>query len=378
MLSRLRIGPKLLLAPAAVLLLLILSSCSSYVAMLSQNRAFDVIVHERSARIQQANALLSEAQQAHANVYQLLTWMGAEFAGNRVAGLVGRIGARHQAVAQRFIAMQREVERGGGRGEHAGAAAERRLLGLGHAAFAAYRRDVGEVLELAQQDHSLSASAMSKAERSFDVVEVHLAGLAALEQSLSERAQRAARQEFEAAAVLMPAIVALSVLLTGAITMTVRAALLHELRVIGEAATGLGKGDLSVPRRSYGRDEIADTSRALDSSIRNLNRTLRDIRTRAAEVDEDSRELAGDNAALAREADSLSRQDRQKVRDAALAADVLQRQAKALSRAVQDFKLDETPAPELKLAGGLEELPVEGKPGKGRLHLASVRPDSRH
>lgn len=367
MLSRLKIGPKLLLAPAAVLLLLIVSSCSSYVAMLGQNRAFEAIVYERAARIRDAGALLSESQQAHGNVYQLLTWMGASFSRPRVDGLVREIREHHGSIGRRFDALERAT---------AGAAAEQRLLTLGRTAFGVYLRDVGDVLELAQQDHSLSANAMSKAERSFDVVERHLMGLAALEQALSERAEREARADFDAAAVLMPAIVALSVMLTAALTMAVRSALLHELGAIGAAATGLGKGDLFVPRRSYGRDEISETSRALDASIRNLNRTLRDIRTQAAEVDEESRGVAADSAALA--ADSMQPQDRQKVRDAALAADVLQRQAEALSRAVADFRLDEAAGPDLKLAGGLEETPVGGKPGKGHLHLASSRADARH
>ena len=36
-------------------------------------------------------------------------------------------------------------------------------------------------------------------------------------------------------------------------------------------------GDLTVKERVYGNDEIAQTSRALDASIRNLNFTLRTI-----------------------------------------------------------------------------------------------------
>jgi methyl-accepting chemotaxis protein len=361
MLARLKIGPKLLLAPAAVLLLLVFSSCSSYIAMLSQNRAFEAIVYERAARIKDAGELLGESQQAHANVYQLLTWMGASFSGARVQALVREIRQRHVSIARRFEALAR-----------AGAGAdEQRLLALGREAFAVYLRDVRDVLELAQQDHSLSANAMSKAERSFDVVERHLGALALLEQALSERAQREAKADFDAAAVLMPGIVALSVMLTGAITMAVRGALLKELAAIGKAARGLGAGDLSVPRRAYGRDEISETSRALDASIRNLNKTLRDIRAQAEEVDDDSRDLAEDQALLSRQAESMSGPERQRVRDAAMAAEALQRQALALSRAVSAFRLDETAPPELRLAGGLEEPPAVKK---GHLHLASVKP----
>lgn len=283
MLSRLKIGPKLLLAPGAVLLLLILSSCASYYAMVRQNQAFEMIVHDRAARIRDATELVAEVRQVHAGVYQLLTWLGASFAEQRVAALERDIGRRNGAIGERFAALAVAAR---------ASRSELDLLQRSRAAYVHYRQSVLDVLELSRVDHSMSANAMSKAERTFEQVEGALAELAALERRLSEQASNRAQADFLSLSVWMPVLVALSVVLSLLITMVVRGALLKEVADIGQAAADLARGDLTVPRRAYGRDEIADTARALDVSIGNLNSSLKIIRASARAIDSASRDSA--------------------------------------------------------------------------------------
>src|SRR4051794_35340334 len=58
MLARLRIGPKLLLAPGVVLVLLVVLSCGAYLAMLRQNDSLDTIVQQRANHMQAASSLV--------------------------------------------------------------------------------------------------------------------------------------------------------------------------------------------------------------------------------------------------------------------------------------------------------------------------------
>jgi methyl-accepting chemotaxis protein len=92
--------------------------------------------------------------------------------------------------------------------------------------------------------------------------------------------------------------VALSVLLSLCITLAVRRALLREVRGIGESAHDLASGNLTVRARDYGRDEISDTSRTLDASIRTLNGTLKEILDSARSIDSASRQIALGNTQL--------------------------------------------------------------------------------
>ncbi|MEG2050607.1 MAG: MCP four helix bundle domain-containing protein, partial [Comamonas sp.] len=74
MLDKLRIGPKLLLAPTLVLLLLILSSASAWYGMVRQNASMENMVQVRMAHLKAALDVAGDARYAHGNMYQLLSW----------------------------------------------------------------------------------------------------------------------------------------------------------------------------------------------------------------------------------------------------------------------------------------------------------------
>lgn len=289
MLDRLRIGPKLLLAPGLVLILLIVSSFGAYYAMVRQNQSLEVIVQQRAARIRDATDLVAEAQGAHAAIYQLITWISGSFSANRVEALVADIHRRHTVINRRFAQLTRHTPPG---------SAERRFLEQSEAAHAVYVKAVLDAIEMARVDNSIGANSMIKAERAFDMVALRLSELAQLEQELAEKASQDAAAEFRRISIVMPVLIALSIIMSLAITVAVRRSLLREVREIGEAAQHLASGDLTVRKRVYGADEISDTSRALDTSIRSLNVTLKHILDSAQHIDIASREIALGSADL--------------------------------------------------------------------------------
>ncbi len=291
MLSKLKIGPKLLLAPGVVLILLIALSAGAFLGLLRQNQSLDNMVQQRAVRLKAAADLVAGAHKAHTEIYQLLTWINASFSAPRVDTLVRDLHLRHAALDRQFAQLEMATQAN---------PAERRFVVQSQAAHTVYVRAMQDVIELAMADQSVAASAMSKAERAFDVVAQRLEELSQLEQSLSERAYADAELDFRVLSTWMPIVVALSIALSLLVTMAVRNAMLKEVREIGAAAVDLAEGNLTVRQRVYGRDEIAETSRALDTSIRNLNTTLKTILASAQSIDSASREIAQGNVLLAR------------------------------------------------------------------------------
>jgi len=289
LLGRMRIGPRLLLAPGLVLLLLVVALSGAWWALVRQNQSLESIVEVRAARIRDATELVTDAQSAHARVYQLLTWISGSFSQRRIGTLVADIHQRHAAIERKFASLSANTEPGSG---------ERRFLEQSQAAHALYVTSIGEVIELSLVDQSIGANAMIKAERAFDIVGLRLSELSQLERQLSETASLRAARDFRTISTVMPLLVALSVVLSLAITVAVRRSFLRQVRGIGEAALDLASGNLTVPRRDYGRDEISETSRALDTSIRTLNGTLRGILDSARSIDTASREIALGNVDL--------------------------------------------------------------------------------
>ncbi|MDB5791503.1 MAG: hypothetical protein JWQ80_1527 [Massilia sp.] len=289
MLSRLKIGPKLLLAPGVVLLLLVFLSCGAWYAMVRQNASLEDIVGQRAANMRAASELVFTAQRGHAGVYQLHTWIGGSFPKSRIEPLVRDIHAQHAMSGSGLKRLSAATVAG---------SAERRYVEQATAAHAVYVQAVRDVIELARDDQSISANAMSKADTAFTVVAERLNALSHLEQTLSQQASDSATADFRAMTWMMPCVIALAIGVSLRISMAVRGALLAEIRGIGAAVIDLASGDLTVKDRVYGNDEIAETSRALNASIRNLNLTLRTILESARSIGTASRDLALGNLNL--------------------------------------------------------------------------------
>lgn len=289
MLSRLKVGPKLLLAPAVVLLLLVFLSCGAWYAMVRQNASLETIVGQRAAHTRAASELIFTAQRGHAGVYQLHAWIGGSFPKSRIEPLIRDIHSQHMLTASGLGRLGARTPGGG---------AERRYVEQAAAAHGVYVRAVRDVIEIARDDQSISANAMSRADTAFAVVAQRLKALSQLEQALSQQASDSAAADFQAMTWLMPGVIALAIAVSLGISMAVRRALLAEIRGIGAAAIDLASGDLTVKDRVYGNDEIADTSRALNAGIRNLNLTLRTIIESARSIGTASRDLALGNLNL--------------------------------------------------------------------------------
>ena len=287
MLNQLRIGPKLLLAPALVLLLLILSSSGAWYGMVRQNASLENMVLVRITHLKAAADVVGEAKHVHGNMYQLLSWTNGSFAKARIDALEQQIKARHAAIGTR-LATLRSTATG----------AERTLVDAAITALAGYRKAVLETMEMAQMDQSIATNSMLKAETQFGQFNTQLAQLSALETTLSSEAHATASAEFRNLGWSLLLTVMLSILASIVVTMLVRRAMLLEIRGIADAVQDLAAGKLIAGAPKQGNDEIAATSRVLDQTIAHLNQTLRTIMGAVQSIDTASREIATGNLDL--------------------------------------------------------------------------------
>ncbi len=288
MLNKLRIGPKLLLAPGLVLVLLTLLSAAAYYGMVRQNASLEHMVQVRAARLQAVADVAGDARFAHANIYQLLAWVNGSFAQSRLAALTADIHKKHAQIGDKLGELKKSAAPG-----------ERAPLENSLAALAGYRKMVVETIELAQVDQSIATNSMQKAEKQFVALDTELQRLAALEKKLSVEAHAAAKAEFRSLGIMMAALVLLSIGLSLVVTMLVRRAMLADIHAIATVVNDLAEGQLRASNTAgSGRDEIADTARALDHSISRLDGALRSILKSVHSIDTASKEIASGNLDL--------------------------------------------------------------------------------
>ena len=347
MLKKLRIGPKLLLAPGLVLVLLIVTAAAGYYGMVRQNASMENLVRVRAERLKAAADVSGEARYAHAHIYQLLAWVNGSFAQSRLDALGKQIKARHAGVE---AGLRQLASASGADG------AEHKIVEQSLASLAAYRKAVLDTMDMAQMDQSIATNSMAKAETQFLRLNDKLAELSALQKQLSEQAYARATGEFATLTTTMGAVVLLSIALSLGVTMAVRGAMLRDIRGIADVVVALAAGRLGTGRRNDGRDEIADTARMLDQTMSNLTQTLGTILTAVRSIDTAAHEIASGNLDLstrtemqassleqtASAMDSLTRavqenaaNAQQACKLAASATDMAQRGGAAVQQAVQ-------------------------------------------
>ena len=336
MLSRLRLGAKLLIAPMVVLAMMLAVSIVAWQAMARQGEALETVVQQRAAQTRSAAELAANARQAHSEVYQLITWISASFSQGRTDTLVRGIHRRHAAIARSFTALARLT---GGKGPEAALARQAEI------AYRAYLASVLDVIDLARNDQSISANAMTRSERAFDTMLLRLDALTRLEQLLGERAAQQAADDSKTIATLMPAALMGAFALALVLTLAVRRALLDELDALVVAAIAIGDGDLRGAARMRGADEVCRAGRALAAARDKLN-------SRLQRVLEGARELA-----------------------ARAEGDALHEDALALARSVMAFKLEEGAAAPTPARWGRTKkgTPEALRPGRPYLRLAVSR-----
>ena len=287
MLKKLRIGPKLLLAPGLVLVLLIVTAAAAYVGMVRQNASLENLVQVRAARLKIAADVSGEARYAHAHIYQLLAWINGSFAQNRLDALSQRIRASHAGVDRQLRQLDALADDD-----------ERKIVAQSRHALAAYRKAVLETMEMAQMDQSIATNSMARAEKQFLLLNDQLAQLSALEKQLSEQAHAQAKADFSALTATIAVMVLLSIGLSLGVTIAVRGAMLRDIRAIAEVVLALAAGRLGAGRGDHGRDEIADTARMLDQTMHNLTHTLTAILASVRAIDAAAHEIASGNLDL--------------------------------------------------------------------------------
>jgi methyl-accepting chemotaxis protein len=355
MLKKLRIGPKLLLAPGLVLLLLIVTAAAAYVGMVRQNASLENLVQVRAARLKIAADVGGQARYAHAHIYQLLAWVNGSFAQNRLDALGLRIKSGHAGIEQQLRQLDALADDG-----------ERKIVALSLQSLAAYRKAVLETMEMAQMDQSIATNSMARAEKQFLLLNDQLAQLSALEKQLSEQAHAQAKADFRALSATIAVMVLLSIALSLGVTMAVRGAMLRDIRAIADVVVALAAGRLAAGHGDHGRDEIADTARMLDQTMHNLTRTLSAILASVRSIDTAAHEIAGGNLDLSTRTE--------------MQASSLEQTASAMDSLTQAVQANAASARQAcQLAAGATELAQHGGAAVQQAvrTMASIRASSR-
>jgi methyl-accepting chemotaxis protein len=288
LLANMSIGLKLLVAPLAVLTLLLLLAVSSLIAVKKQQAIVEDFYQTRFEHSKKIGATVGQMQRSLSLTYELLASANANYPIEQIEKIGEKIKKHLDDPQAIFAAWLKEADL------HP---EERKLIENTSKLLAEYRKQVADVIEIAKVDYATAVPIMSIAQQGFDKLAGPVDQLLALEDKLGKDAFDEAQAASERTRTTLIVIVVVSVLVAIGVTLLVRNATVASLSAIRRGAEALQSGDLTQRVAAEGRDEIAATAKAFNALIDNFQQAVRVVLDEANEV--------------ARAADAVSRNSQQ-------------------------------------------------------------------
>ena len=286
LLNRTSIGVKLWLAPGFTILMLLLVAALGLLAMQRQHAVVSELVEVRNPNLMVAIAVEQHVKRIHAQSYQLLAWNTASYSAEQVQRLTSDIGG----------ALHPAVELADAMGKLPGLSAnELAAVQRLQAAVQAFTKDIKQVLEMADTDQSVATTMMIKSEATFARLNTELDAIRQAQTEALNEAAIAANSAFHQVVGVSVGVVAVCLLLAGAITWLARQSIILSVQRIRDAASRLKDKDLSPQPPVQGSDEIALTARALVDTVETLRTTIESIGQGTTQIDTAIDEIAKGN-----------------------------------------------------------------------------------
>ena len=266
LLGRLSIGVKLMLAPFAVLALLLALAATSYYGMRQQQAALNNIFQVRFKHYQLASESDSRAQETYASTYQLLSAAASNYPADRLKIMSQDLQGKIKNIGERLT----EISKDGNT-----TAEEKTLLDAATKQLAAYQKASLDVIDVGMSDFSMATTMMTITQKEFDTLSKQMRALLDLEEKLSNVAYQQAAATSGIVVKMLVGVMLLSVALGLMISFFVRHHTVAAIIRIKTAAMELKRGDLTKRVEVEGDDEVAQMAAAFNDSIASFQQAVR-------------------------------------------------------------------------------------------------------
>ena len=291
LLGRLSIGVKLMLAPIAVLALLLVLAATSYFGLHQQQTALKNIFQVRLQHFKRASESDAQAEKTYAGTYQLLSAAASNYPADRLKALSQKLQGRIKGLGANLAEIDKDRNT---------TAEEKALVGAATKQLAAYQKAALDVIDVGMSDFSMATTMMTITQKEFDTLSLRMNALLDLEEKLSNVAYGQATATSGIVVKMLVGVLLLSIALGLMISFFVRNHTVAAIIRIKAAAMELKRGDLTRRVDVEGADEVAQMAEAFNDSIASFQQAVRRVLDEANAVTGASK-LLSENAHLVAE-----------------------------------------------------------------------------
>ncbi len=288
-LNNIRLGVKLLLAPALAVALLLLVGIACYVGLSRQNEAIHHIVELRYPQVLATIRLTEQLQVIQGATYQLLAWHASDYAADQRDALQKTIGEHLKTLDTLAQALASTTGHTVAEAELANALPQK-VATLSKGTLAA--------IDMADTDPMLATMVMVKNEPLLKQILTQVSELRSAQETHAREAAATASRAYAVAVWTTLAVVGCGLALSLLVGSLVRTAIVNSVTQIRDAALRLRVGNLSLMQPVDGSDEVARSAQALADTVVTLRGTLGNVVEASRHIDHAIQEIAQGNADL--------------------------------------------------------------------------------
>lgn len=296
MLAKLRLGAKLILAPALITTLMLVVAGATLYGLHQQSVTLDAVVNTGMRMQTLAFKANEAATAANASAYRQFTSINAGYSDARLKSGNAQLHENLDALARTLKEL---------RGGNTLTQQEASLVDSVEQILPRYRKAVLDALDLASSDTAVAANSMTRAEKQFVELKGFLATLALEQAAAAERSSLALELQRKRLAWLVVTLTAASFIIAVAITFAVRRNLLIGIEMVSSISQQLKRGILKTATPVPGKDEIAAAAGDLCSTVHGLREMIGVLQESAVAIDASARQMSSDNVNLAARTETL-------------------------------------------------------------------------
>ena len=247
---------KLLIAPAIVIVFLLMLGGVVYSSFSTQRRALDDIYTQRFAAYQQGVAIRADISSSYTDGYRIISWTNFNYERSRIDALIKQLAVTLDRAAKEL-----------GTAAASGSATdeEKALYAKAAKQLEAFRTPVLQAADMASTDAAVAAMVMQNADTEYGNLEKTIDQLSAIQNRLAKESFEAAQRSFDSSLVLLAVLALLTVVLSIGITLVVARMILRPVKAMNARVGEIAEGDLSQALVVESADEIGQLAQSVET-----------------------------------------------------------------------------------------------------------------
>lgn len=260
--SNLKLGKKILLAPAVIFVFLLLISLGTYWALSIQNRSIDDIYNNRFKGYQQSSQIIVDMSGVQTKLYKIMNWIASNYDKQRIEDLAKQIDAQIAAnveFTKKIVSSPALMPE------------EKKYYQTAYNNLLEFQKQAKSALEIAAQDANTAVMAFGMAEDAFAALDKSLRELNALEDNLSkEKYEYSVSVAGKTVAIFLFTLL-IAVVVSLITSFFIKRLILSPIKETITVLSELAEGDLTQDIHLQSNDEIGELVQSVNTMRRKMN-----------------------------------------------------------------------------------------------------------